>query len=172
MIKKRLPIILASVLVIGVLITLNYRSNNLEMIPSYRMSSMHQIHMVNKKGNTVKWELSAKNAVFPKGNREIILNSLGLRLQHTPEIYLTSASGIYMIESGNMILNNSVELNVKDAKFKTAGVHWNSREETLTTNNDVEFIGKSFNITGKGLTAKTKEQKIRILKNVKAIFYL
>jgi LPS export ABC transporter protein LptC len=65
-----------------------------------------------------------------------------------------------------------VELNVKETKFKTAGMHWNSREETLTTDNDVEFIGKTFNIVGKGLTANTKEQKIRILKDVKAIFYL
>ena len=136
------------------------------------MSSMNNIHMISKEGNSLKWELSAEKAIFPKGNSEILLNTLGLRIEHTPEIYLTSKSGIYKVENGNMILNSPVELNVKDVKFKTAGIQWNNREETLTTNNDVEFIGQTFNIVGKGLRANTKEQKVRILKDVKAIFYL
>ena len=164
--------VLACILVVGILITLNYSGNGLKIKPSYRMSSMYKIHMVNKEDDSVKWELSAEKAVFPKGNREIFLNSLGLTIKNTTEIYLTSESGIYTIENGNMTLNDPVELNVKDTKFKTAVMHWNSREETLITDNDVEFIGKSFNIVGKGLIAKTKEQKIRILKDVKAIFYL
>ncbi len=171
MIKSKFVLVFACISVLA-LITLNYSGNRLEIKPSYKMSSMHKIHMVNKEGNSVKWELSAENALFPKGNKEIILTSLGLRITHTPEIYLTSESGIYTVENGNMILNNPVELNVKETKFKTAGMHWNSREETLTTDNDVEFIGKTFNIVGKGLTANTKEQKVRILKDVKAIFYL
>ncbi len=172
MIKSRLFLVFACVLVLGTMITLNYNGNRLKIKPSYRMSSMYQIHMVNKEGNSVKWELSAEKAIFPKGNREILLNSLGLRIAHTPEIYLTSASGIYTVKSGDMTLNKPVELRVEDAKFKTDTMHWNSSKETLTTKNDVEFIGKSFNIVGKGLTANTKEQKIRILKDVKAVFYL
>lgn len=171
MIKSKLILVFACILVLA-LVTLNYIGNGLEIKPSYRMSSMHKIHMVNKEGNSVKWELSAEKAVFPKGNREILLNSLELKIKHTPEIHLTSESGIYTIETGNMILKKSVELNVKDTKFKTAGMYWNNREETLTTDNDVEFIGKTFSIVGKGLTANTKEQKIRILKDVKAVFYL
>jgi LPS export ABC transporter protein LptC len=171
MIKSRFILLFTCGLVLA-LITLNYSRNGLEIKPSYKMSSMHKLHLINKEGNSVKWELSAEKAVFPKGNREILLNSLGLKIKHTPEIHLTSKSGIYTIENGNMILNKSVELNVKDTKFITAGMHWNNREETLTTDNHVEFIGKTFNIVGKGLTANTKEQKIRILKDVKAIFYL
>ncbi|GBE04115.1 lipopolysaccharide-assembly, LptC-related [bacterium BMS3Abin09] len=172
MIKSRLFLILACVLVLGTLIILNYSGNSLKIKPSYKMSYMHKVHMINKEGDSVKWELSAEKALFPKGNKEIFLNSLGLTIKNTTEIYLTSKSGIYTVENGNMTLNDPVELNVKDAKFMTAGMHWNSREETLTTDNDIEFIGKNFNIVGKGLIAKTKEQKIRILKDVKAIFYL
>jgi LPS export ABC transporter protein LptC len=169
--KSRSIIVFACVLVLA-LITLNYSGNSLKIKPSYKMSSMHNVHMVNKEGNSLKWELSAEKAIFPKGNSEILLNSLGLRIEHTPEIYLTSESGIYKVENGNMILNSPVELNVKDVKFKTAGIQWNNHEETLTTNNDVEFIGQTFNIVGKGLRANTKDQKVRILKDVKAIFYL
>lgn len=172
MIKSRLPLVFACLLVLGILITLNYSGNRLEIKPSYRMSSMHQIHMVNKKGNSVKWELLAEKAVFPKGNREILLESLRLKIKLNPEISLTSESGIYMVENSNLILNNPVELNMRDTKFRTAGMYWNSREETLTADSDVEFLGENFRITGKGLTAKTKEQKVRILKDVKAIFYL
>ena len=171
MIKSRSVLVFACVLALA-LITLIYSGNGLKIKPSYKMSSMHKVHIVNKEGNSVKWELSAEKALFPKGSREIFLNSIGLRIKHTPEIHVTSESGIYTVENGNMILNNPVELNVNDATFKTAGIHWNNREETLTTDKEVEFIGKTFNIIGKGLTANTKEQKVRILKDVKAIFYL
>ena len=136
------------------------------------MSSMDKLHMVNKEGNAVKWELSAEKAVFPKGNREILLTSLGLRINHTPEIYLSSGSGIYKVEKGDITLKTPVEMNINDTIFRTNEMNWNNSKETLTTDNNVEFIGKNFNIVGKGLTAKTKDQKVRILKNVKAIFYL
>lgn len=172
MIKRKLPLVLACILVLGILIILNYSGNRLKIKPSYKMSTMHKIHLVNKEGNSVKWELTAKKAVFPKGNREIFLSFLSLRLKNTPEIYLTSPNGIYVVESGNMTLNKPVELSLENAKFKTDRMYWNNREETLTSNNDVEFIGKSFNIVGKGLTAKTKNQTIRILKDVKAVIYL
>ena len=171
MIKSRSVIFFACVLVLA-LIALIHSGNSLKIKPSYKMSSMYKINMVNKEGNSIKWELSAEKALFPKGNKEIILTSLGLRIKHTPEIHLTSESAIYSVDSGNMVLNNPVELNVKNAKFKTAGIHWDNREKTLKTDKDVEFIGKTFSIVGKGLTANTEEQKVRILKDVKAIFYL
>ena len=169
MIKSRLTFIFACLLVLA-LITINYSGNGLKIKPSYRMSSMHKVHMVNKEGNSVKWELSAEKAVFPKGNQEIFLESLGLRLNS--EISLTSSSGIYTVQKGDMTLHNPVELNVKDTKFKTDKMYWNGRNETLTTDSNVEFIGKTFNIAGKGLISKPKEQRIRILKDVKATFNL
>ena len=172
MIKSRFFIVLACALVLGIFITLNYSGNSLEIKPSYRMSSMHKLHMVNKESNSVKWELSAEKAVFPKGNREILLNSLGLKIKLTPEISLTSGSGIYKVEEGDITLKNPVEMTIKDTIFRTTEMNWNNSKETLTTDNNVEFIGKTFNIVGKGLTAKTKEQKVRILKDVKAVFYL
>ena len=156
----------------AVLITLNYNENPLKISPSYKTSAMQDVHMVNKEGNVLKWELSAERAVFPKGNREILLESLGLKIKLDPEIHLTSKSGTYTIENGDMTLNNPVELRVKDAKFKTAGMYWDNRKEILRADSNVEFSGANFRITGKGLTAKTKEQKVRILKDVKAIFYL
>ena len=136
------------------------------------MSYRHKLHMFNKEGNSVKWELSAEKAVFPKGNREILLNSLGLKIKRTPEISLTSGSGIYKVEEGDITLNNPVEMTINDTIFRTTEMNWNNSKETLSTDNNVEFIGKTFNIVGKGLTAKTKEQKVRILKDVKAVFYL
>ncbi len=172
MIKSKFFLVLSCILILGTLITLNYNESRLKIKPSYKTSSMLKIHMVNKEGNLVKWELSAEEVVFPKGNKEILLKSLGLKIKHSPEIYLTSGSGIYKVEEGDMTLNKPVELNIKDTKFRTSRMKWNIRKETLTTDSDIEFSGKNFLITGRGLTAKTKEQKIRILNDVKAVFYL
>lgn len=128
--------------------------------------------MVNKDGNSVKWELSAKKAVFPEGNNEILLISLEVQIPSTPGIYLNSASGIYKVDKGDITLSAPVEMYVGDTIFRTTEMKWNNSKEILTADNNVEFIGATFSITGKGLTANTKEHKVRILKDVKAIFYL
>jgi LPS export ABC transporter protein LptC len=172
MIKSRLIVIIACLLVLGTIITLIYSGNSLKIKPSYRMSSMHRIQMINKEGNTVKWELSAEKADFPKGNKEILLDSLGLSIKNNPEIYLTSGSGTYLVKEGDIKLNASVEMNIRDTIFKTTEMMWDNSREILTTDNQVKFIGKTFNIVGRGLVAKTKEEKVRILNDVKAVFYL
>ncbi len=169
--KKKFYWFLTALLVIGVLVILNYNEGNVKISPSYQSSTMQQLHLTHKEDNTVKWELSAKSAIFPIGNKEVFLESLGLKINHSPEIYLTSGSGIYKIEKGYFILKKPVELNIKDAKFITNSLKWNSKNELITTDDAIKFIGKTFLIEGRGLSAKTKQQEVRILNNVEAIFY-
>ena len=101
----------------------------------------------------------------------VFLKSLGLKVKQSPEIYLTSQKGVYEVEKGNITLNNTVELNIRDTKLATNSLEWNSKNELITTKDDVKFSGKNFLIEGAGLIAKTKQQQIRIVNNVKAIFY-
>lgn len=132
---------------------------------------MQDLHLTNKEDSAVKWELSAREAIFPIGGKEIFLKSLDLKINRTPVIYLASGAGVYEIEKGYVTLDKSVEMNVKDTKFTTNSLKWNSAEELITTDDDVKFTGKNFLIEGTGLTAAVSQQKVRILKNVKAVFY-
>ncbi|RJQ15273.1 MAG: LPS export ABC transporter periplasmic protein LptC [Nitrospiraceae bacterium] len=172
MVKGRFLLILPLAVAALFILLTYYKGQSVKIQPSFQTSSMHQLRLTHKEGDTIKWELSAGEAVFPLGGREVLLKSPGLKINRTPEIYLTGGSGIYEIEKGNVTLDNSVELNVKDVKFTTNTLRWDSADGSITTKDDVRFSGRSFLIEGTGLAAKTDQQHIRILKNVKATFYL
>ncbi len=169
--KEKAFFVLSVILALWVLIILNYKENNLKILPSYRTSSMQGLHLIHKEDNRVKWELTAQDATFPEGNKEIILNSLELKINHNPRIYLTGGNGIYRIEGGNLTINKPIELNMTDTKFTTDTLTWNSENGLITTQDSVKFTGKNFLIEGTGLAVKINRQKVEILKNVKGTFY-
>jgi LPS export ABC transporter protein LptC len=171
MIKSRLFWIISAIFVFVILIILNYNENSIKLSPSLQTSSMENLYLKHKEGDKVKWELSSDKAVLPLGNKEVFLDALVLKINQTPEIYLTSGSGTYEIEEGNVTLNKSVELKIKDAKFATDSLKWNSKEELITTDDEIKLSGNSFLITGTGLSAKIQDQQVRIIKDVTAIFY-
>jgi LPS export ABC transporter protein LptC len=169
--KSRFFLGLSAALIIGFLFIVNYKGSGIKLRPSLKTSSMEHMLLTHKQDNEVKWELYARKAIFPPGNKMVFLKSLGLKVKQSPEIYLTSQKGVYEVEKGNITLDNTVELNIRDTKLATNSLEWNSNNESITTEDDVKFTGKNFLIEGAGLIAKTKQQQVRIVKNVKAIFY-
>ncbi len=132
---------------------------------------MYDLQMTHKEHDKVEWELSASKALFPMDKKEIQLKSIDLTINYSPKIYITSVNGTYEVEKGNITLDETVEFNTEDTKFTTDTLRWNSKNELVTTQDPVKFSGKSFFIEGNGLTANINLQQIRILKNVKAVFY-
>jgi LPS export ABC transporter protein LptC len=132
---------------------------------------MKNLHWIQKKDEKIQWELSAKNAALPVVKKEIFLESIGLKLNQSPEIYLTSSKGTYDVEKGDITLKDAVEINIKNAKFTTDNLKWNGSRRIITTNDAVKFKGPKFLIKGTGLTAKVDDQKIKVRSNVKAIYY-
>ncbi len=171
MIKGRFVWIISAALVIGILFILNYNESSLNIFPSYKTSSMKNLYLKHREGNEIKWELSSVTAILPLGKREIFLESLKLKINQTPEIYLSSGSGIYDMDDGNVTLKESVTLNIKDTTFVTDTLEWNSADELITTEDRVKVSGGNFLIQGTGLTAKVKQQQVRIMKDVEATFY-
>ncbi len=171
MTRSRFFWILSATLVIVFIIILGYREQSINISPSFKESTMQKLQMTHKKDNEIKWELLAREASFPVDKKEILLQSIGLTINYSPKIYITSKSGTYEIEKENITLNEDVELHTEDAKFTTDTLNWNGKDELITTEDDVKFRGKSFLIEGKGLAAETARQRVRILKDVKAVFY-
>ena len=171
MIKGRFFRILSSILIVGILIILSYNNDNVKIRPSYQTSSMDNLHLTHRGEKKVHWELVAQKATFPTGKKEIILKTIGLTINNSPEVYLTSDSGVYEMESGNVLLNKPVEISMEDIKFNTDTLNWNSSDEIISTKDAVKFTGNNFLIEGVGLSAKVTQQKVKIHKNVKAIFY-
>jgi LPS export ABC transporter protein LptC len=171
MIKSRLFWILSIILAISTLFILSYREQNVSINPSFKESSMKYLHLINKSGNDIRWELSATEATIPEDKKKIFLQSPSLRINNSPEIHLTSGNGIYEVEKDNVTLSRPVEINIKDAIFETDTLTWNSKDELISTDDPVQIKGNNYIINGTGLTAHVTQHKVRILNNVKAVFY-
>jgi len=63
-----------------------------------------------------------------------------------------------------------VKVNIKDIQFTTDSLKWSGKDELLSTIDRVRFTGDKFLIEGEGLSAKIKDQKMKILDNVKGNF--
>jgi LPS export ABC transporter protein LptC len=173
MFKKNYHGILIFLMAISALILISYYKEQDVMIqPSYQTSSMQDLHLTHRDNDEIKWELTAREAIFPSGEKEIILKTLGLKIKQSPEIYVTSPNGTYESDKGDVVLNESVVMNIADTKFTTNTLKWDSTAELLTTDDAVKFSGTDFMIEGTGLSATIKQQRIKILKNVKATFYI
>ncbi len=158
-------------MIAGFSVILTYKEQGMELNPSFRTSTMQRLHLTHREDNKVEWELSAREAVFPQDNKEVFLKSISLKINQSPEIYITSGSGVYKTDEGDIILNKNVELNMENSKFTTSSLKWDGKSGTITTDDPVRLAGANFSIDGTGLVAKTEQQKARILKNVKAVYY-
>lgn len=162
---------LSFILAISILFILTYRGQNVNINPSFRESSMKHLHLIHKSGNEIKWELSAKKATIPEDKKRIFLQSPSMRINNSPEIHLTGGDGIYQVEKDIITLSRPVKINIKDAIFETDTLTWDSKVGLISTEDPVQVKGNNYIITGTGLTAQLKQHKVRILNNVKAVFY-
>ena len=162
---------MCALLLIGFVIGIGYKENIGTINPSYKISSMQDLYLIHREGGEIRWELTAEKALFPLGDKEIILTAPGLKINHSPEIFLNSGTGVYEVEEGNVTLSEPVEMNMEDNKFVTNSLKWNSKDDTVTTDDDITLSGKNFLITGTGLSARIKQEQVRILNNVEAFFY-
>ena len=169
--RRKFYWILAVALIVSALAIYNFYEYNLSMPRLYQTSSMHQVHLKHKQGNDVTWELSADSAFFPTGKKEVYLKIVGIKINHSPEIYLTGGNAIYEIEKEEITLTTPVEVITNGTKFTTETLKLNSSNDTATTDDAIKYSGKDFLIEGTGLIATMKQKEIRIMNDVKATFY-
>lgn len=168
--KGKFFIVLSIISALGILILLGSNEDSIIISPSYHTSVMRGIHLNNKNGNTLKWELFAKNATFPEDKKNIIIDSLELKIHDGHDIYITGGKGIYNINQKDLTVEDKIEIKLKGGVFKTDSLKWESEAGLVTAPNNVEFISDNFTIEGTGLVADVSKEKIRILKNVKGTF--
>jgi LPS export ABC transporter protein LptC len=169
--KEKSFLVLSIILILGILIILGYKEDSINISPSYRTSSMRGIHLNHREGNDLKWELLADTATFPEDKKEIIIDSLELKILNEPGIKITGGKGIYDINSKDLSVRDRIKIFLSNGIFRTDSLKWKSSENIITTANNVEFTNDNFTIKGTGLIAEVREERVRILKNVTGIFY-
>jgi len=169
---KKIVFPVLAVITLVIFIPLSYKRDNLRISPSYKSSSMHGFRLIHKVGNRVKWELVAQDAFFPDGSAEINIRSLELNIYGEYRVNLTAGSGTYSIDRKVLTISRPVHINVRDVTIMTETLIWDGERGLIKSDKEVIFRGKNFHIQGKGLEAEVKHERIRVLNDVKATFYL
>jgi len=169
--KGKFLVVLLVGLTVAILIILGYKENGVKTYPVYKTSSMRGFRLIHKEGDQIKWELAADKATFPEGKKKVVLKDLTMGIHHEREITLTGGSGVYNVQEKNLTIHKPIEIDIEGAKLITDSLTWHGEVDLITTKDSIKFMGKNFLIEGTGLTTKIKDQQIRILKDVKGIFY-
>lgn len=155
----------------GFLIVASYRDNGVKTYPSYKTSSMSDFRLTHKEHDQVKWELVAEKATFPQDEKKVFLKALTMTVHQDRSLSLLGGSGVYNIPGKTLVIHEPIEIDIEGAKLTTSSLTWNGKNGMLTTADRIRFEDKNFLIEGKGLTAEVKNRKIRVLNNVKGVFY-
>ncbi|MFZ3122838.1 MAG: LPS export ABC transporter periplasmic protein LptC [Thermodesulfovibrionales bacterium] len=132
-------------------------------------SFLEGLKIVHKKNGTSMWTLNASRADIIEGSDRVKLNDVVLRVENK-EMTIYSPEGFYNMESRDLTLNGKIRAVSKGYTIITESVEWNQSKGEIKTKEAVKIESKKFNVEGVGMEADS-EQKVRILKNVKATFY-
>ncbi len=169
--KSKIFLVLLTALAVGVLIVFGYRGNGVKTYPSYKTSSISGFRLTHKESNKIKWELLAEKTTFPEGEKEIFLENLIMTVNQERKFIVKGGSGVYNIKEKKLMIRKPVEIDIEGATLTTDSLVWNGEKGIVTTEDNIRFQGENFTIEGSGLSVKVKNQQIRILKDVKGIFY-
>jgi len=169
--KKRAGIGGLILLIIIFVFLMGYENRDSGVMPEYRKSSMEDLQLIQKRGRDILWILSASRADMPVSERKIYLHDITLKVTETPGMILACRSGEYNIEKGLLRLSEGVRIETQDGHFQTESLRWDTKHNTIFTSAPVILRGKDLEIRGDGLSADITTGKVRINRNVKAIYY-
>lgn len=131
-------------------------------------SYIEGLKIANKKDGNEVWVLNAKRADIIESENKAKLYDIVMEVKQNGLI-VKSENGIYDISNKSLALKSTITAETNDYTIITDTVEWTPDGE-IKTGSDVRVISKKFSVEGEGMCADSG-QKVRILKNVKAIFY-
>ena len=127
------------------------------------------IRIVQKKDGVQSWILTAKRADISKKGDEANLTDIKVEVENKG-VTIYADKGLYNLDTKKMSIEGPVTAKNEEYSITTGQVEIDSSAGLLKTNEDVHIKGKKFVLQGKGMEIKNNEQKVRILKDVKATF--
>ena len=120
----------------------------------------------------VQWEVEAQKAESHESEQHVLLKRVQVRLfgRAGQNMELKADEGTINTASGDFELRNEDELIAIDLvngyTILTPHVHWVDAEQTISTDRPVTIHGPGLIITGNGLVAELKTEKLGVLDDV------
>ncbi|GAB4405938.1 MAG: hypothetical protein OHK0032_00670 [Thermodesulfovibrionales bacterium] len=132
-------------------------------------SYIEGLRIVNKRNGIDSWIITAGRADFTKDETTARMDSVTVDIIKE-KVTVNADNGVYNMNTRDLSLMDNIKIWIKDSVISTERLSWNPTAKILTSDNKILMEGKKFKIEGKGLTA-TEGQKVKLMKDVKAIFF-
>jgi LPS export ABC transporter protein LptC len=133
-------------------------------------SYIEGVKIVNRKDGNKDWMLMAERADITADGRIAYLKNIEIKIEDRG-ITVYADKGAYNMADKSLNLDGKTVAKGDSYSVTSENVKFNSKKDNLATNKAVSLEGKKFIVHGKGMDLNNSEQKVRILSNVKAVFY-
>ena len=132
-------------------------------------SFLEGLKIIQKKNGAQNWILTAKRADISKDGNEANLTDIEMEVKDKG-ITIFAEKGLYNMDTKKISVEGTITAKGNTYSITTEQIEIDSDAGLLTTGKDVRIEGKKFTLQGKGMEIKNNEQKVRIMKDVKATF--
>ncbi len=167
---KKIFLVTVSVCIIFALyLMLNEERETRDSIPFRTNSYIEGLRIVHKKDGQNSWTLRSQRADLSQSETVAHMDRVTINLTKE-NLILKADRGLYNLDNKNLTLEGNIKAHTKDYVITAESLGWKSSTGELVTDGSIQMYGKKFMVEGNGMRV-TPGQKVRLLKNVKAIFY-
>jgi LPS export ABC transporter protein LptC len=132
-------------------------------------SFLEGLKIIHKKNGLQNWILTAKRADISKDGNEADLTDVEMEVK-SKGITIFAEKGLYNLDTKKISIEGTITAKNNAYSITTGQIEIDSDAGLLTTGKEVLIEGKKFTLQGKGMEIDNNEQKVRIMKDVKATF--
>lgn len=166
-VMKKLLVLLSGVGLLVILTLFFFQDSDLKSrLKLGDNSYMEDVSFIQKKGGVTNLILSAKKAVFVTADN-VKLTSLSISMPER-DLVLTSEGGTYNTESKDLNIEGNIKAVTRGYDIVTTKLLWDPSKNTLSSDDKVTIVGKSFYVEGEALTATGDIATLH--RKVKAVF--
>jgi LPS export ABC transporter protein LptC len=134
-------------------------------------SFIEGLRLVHKKNGDSDWILTAKRADISEDGNTARLSGIAMTLKDKG-VTVYAARGLYNMADRNLSAEGTVVARGTNYSIISEnGAEFNGAANSLKTGGKVTIEGRKFNVQGEGMDTGNNGQIVRILGNVKAVFY-
>jgi LPS export ABC transporter protein LptC len=134
-------------------------------------SFIEGLKLVHKKNGDNDWVLTAKRADISEDGDNALLSGIALTLRDKG-VTVYADRGLYNMTDKNLSTKGRViAKGTNYSIISEDGAEFNGTLNSLSTGGNVAIEGRKFNVRGTGMDTADSGQIVRLLGNVKAVFY-
>jgi LPS export ABC transporter protein LptC len=133
-------------------------------------SFIEGLRITHKNNGNPDWTLRARKADFQEQENLAYLDDVQIILEGK-DMTIFADKGQFNMSNKNLSIEGNIIAKNNNYSIMTEYVAFDSEADTIKSDGNIRLKGKKLDLLGKGINIDNKEQKVRILKDVKATFY-